>query len=126
MNPTLPPRSILICACPPESLCSARFPPPALCRRGCTVPGEGWSPADTEHSREAHHRRRRTLRRIVRCTPPLVAQRTDACVGIGTGIPTARAAPVAARRRVAAVASGGVFGSRRPGHVAGRERVGGS
>jgi hypothetical protein len=43
---------------PVQSLCSARSPSPACARRGCTVPGEGWSPAETEHSGEAPRRRR--------------------------------------------------------------------
>ncbi len=50
-------------------------PPPAWCRRGCTVPGEGWSPAETEHSGEAPRRRRSPLWCRVRCASPLAAAR---------------------------------------------------
>ena len=50
-------------------------PPPALCRRGCTVPGEGWSPAETEHSGEAPRRRRSPLWWRVRSASPLAAAR---------------------------------------------------
>ena len=35
-------------------LCSPNPPAARLFRRGCTGPGEGWSPAETEHSGEAH------------------------------------------------------------------------
>src|SRR5580692_970374 len=48
-------------------------PPPALCRRGCTVPGEGWSPAETEHSGEAPRRRHGPLWRRARGASPLAA-----------------------------------------------------
>jgi hypothetical protein len=54
------------------------FPSPALCRRGCTVPGEGWSPAETEHSGETPRRRRSALRRRVRGASPLAAARIGA------------------------------------------------
>ena len=50
-------------------------PPPAWCRRGCTVPGEGWSPAETEHSGEAPRRRRSPLWCRVRSASPLAAAR---------------------------------------------------
>ncbi len=50
-------------------------PPPASCRRGCTVPGEGWSPAETEHSGEAPRRRRSPLWCRVRSASPLAAAR---------------------------------------------------
>jgi hypothetical protein len=56
-----------------EYVCSPTSPPPSLCRRGCTVPGEGWSPAETEHSGEAPRRRRSPLWRRVRSASPLAA-----------------------------------------------------
>jgi hypothetical protein len=56
-------------------------PSPSWCRRGCTVPGEGWSPAETEHSGEAPRRRRSSLRWRVRGASSLAATR------IGTLIP---------------------------------------
>jgi hypothetical protein len=50
-------------------------PPPTWCRRGCTVPGEGWSPAETEHSGEAPRRRRSPLWCRFRSASPLAAAR---------------------------------------------------
>src|ERR1700728_2009940 len=74
----LPPRSIFICASPGSVPMFCPFPSPPSCRRGCTVPGEGWSPAETEHSGEAPRRRCSPLRRRVRGTSPLVAARIGA------------------------------------------------
>ena len=62
-----------ICVTPHPVPMLSPTPPPALRRRGCTVPGEGWSPAETEHSGEAPRRRRSPLRWRVRSASPLAA-----------------------------------------------------
>ena len=51
-------RQSSICVTPRPVPMLSPSPPPALRRRGCTVPGEGWSPAETEHFGEARRRRR--------------------------------------------------------------------
>ena len=101
-------------------------PSPALCRRGCTVPGEGWSPAETEHSGETPRRRRGSLRWRIRCASPFAAAwngprtaRDDR--GAQRGV-ARRASLVVPRQRAAALAVGAFPGRRRrgPNDVVGR------
>lgn len=77
-----------ICVTPHPVPMLSPTPPPALRRRGCTVPGEGWSPAETEHFGEARRRRRTVVRRRVRCSSPFASERTGTrtgCVSTGVG-----------------------------------------
>lgn len=81
-------RQSSICVTPHPVPMLSPTPPPALRRRGCTVPGEGWSPAETEHFGEARRRRRTVVRRPVRCSSPFASERTStrtACVSTGVG-----------------------------------------
>jgi len=99
-----------ICAPLLEYLCSPHPPPPPLCRRGCTVPGEGWSPAETEHSGEAPRRRRSHLRWHVRCASPFAAARNGTRIsrgGHGESRRRSRCAPRIERlQRAAAISIG--------------------
>ena len=81
-------RQSSICVTPHPVPMLSPTPPPALRRRGCTVPGEGWSPAETEHFGEARRRRRTVVRRPVRRSSPFASERTGtrtACVITGVG-----------------------------------------
>src|SRR3984957_5970256 len=94
-----------------EYLCSRSSPPPSLCRRGCTVPGEGWSPAETEHSGEALRRRHGSVWRRARCASPPAATWIGACWAVDACVAARRAARPAwadAVRRGVAVTVGAV------------------
>ncbi len=63
-------------------------PSPAVSWRGCTVPGEGWSPAETEHFGEARRRCRTAVWCPARRPSPFATERTGTrteCVGRAGG-----------------------------------------
>jgi hypothetical protein len=108
-------RQSCICVTPHPVPMLSPTPPPALRRRGCTVPGEGWSPAETEHFGEARRRRRTVVRRPVRCSSPFASERPGtrtACVITGVGSWSGIALlieRVAIQRRVVAYEPGAVW-----------------